>query len=74
MSKEIDSSVYLFLFFKKCVSLHCNFNLIDMEITVQFKEKYMDKPVTRTCVNMTKEQVINVYGLNEPDIEWYKFL
>lgn len=45
-----------------------------MEITVQFKEKYMDKPVTRTCVNMTKEQVINVYGLNEHDIEWYKFL
>ena len=45
-----------------------------MEITVQFKEKYMDKLVTRTCVNMAKEQVINVYGLNEPDIEWYKFL
>ena len=46
----------------------------NMEIKVQFKEKYMDKSVIRTCVNMTKQQVINIYGLNESDIEWYKFV
>ena len=45
-----------------------------MEIKVQFEEKYMDKPVIRTCVNMTKQQVINIYGLNESDIEWYEFV
>lgn len=45
-----------------------------MEIKVQFKEKYMDKSVIRTCVNMTKQQVINIYGLNESDIEWFKFV
>ena len=39
-----------------------------MEITVQFKEKYMDKPVTRTCVNMTKEQVI-LNGINSYNYE-----
>ena len=43
------------------------------KITVTFKETYMPKPVTRTCVNMTREQVIEVYGLDEPEIEWYEF-
>lgn len=43
-------------------------------ITVQFKETYMPHPVKRTCVNMTKEEVIEIYGLDEPSIEWYKFL
>ena len=42
-------------------------------ITVTFKEVYMKKEVTRTCVNMSKESVIAVYGLNQPDIEWYQF-
>ena len=42
-------------------------------ITVQFKETYMPHAVTRTCTNMTREQVTEIYGLNEPDIEWFKF-
>lgn len=41
---------------------------------VEFKEIYMEKPVIRECINMTKEQVIEMYGLEEGDIEWYKFL
>lgn len=43
-------------------------------IRVEFKEKYNVNSVTRTCQNMTKEQVIEIYDLNNPDIEWYKFL
>jgi len=42
-------------------------------INVIFKETYMNCPVKRTCYNMTKSQVIQTYGLNNPDIEWYKF-
>lgn len=42
--------------------------------TVEFKELYMDKPVTRTCVNMTRQQVIECYGLEDPDIELYRFI
>ena len=42
-------------------------------ITVTFKEKYMDEPVTRVCGNMSKEEVIRIYGLDQPDIEWYRF-
>ena len=42
-------------------------------ITVTFKERYMDHPVSRTCSNMTKEEVIGIYGLRESDIEWYIF-
>lgn len=42
-------------------------------ITVTFKEVYMKKEVTRICGNMSKEDVIAVYGLNQPDIEWYQF-
>lgn len=45
----------------------------ESSITVTFKETYMKKEVTRTCLNMSKESVIAVYGLNEPDIEWYQF-
>ena len=41
---------------------------------VQFKETYMPKPVIRECVNMTKEQIIEMYDLESDDIEWYKFL
>ena len=44
------------------------------KIVVQFKESYMPHSVTRECSNMTKEQVVDMYGLNNPDIEWYKFL
>lgn len=43
-------------------------------IRVEFKEKYNTHSVTRTCQNTTKEQVIEIYDLNNPDIEWYKFL
>lgn len=43
-------------------------------ITVRFKESYMDHPVERTCTNMTREQVIDIYSLNDPDIEWYEFI
>lgn len=45
----------------------------ETSITVTFKETYMKKEVTRTCMNMSKEGVIAVYGLNEPNIEWYQF-
>jgi hypothetical protein len=41
---------------------------------VQFKETYMPNPVTRTCLNMTKDQIIEIYNLDSDDIEWYKFL
>ena len=54
-----------------------NKNLINMEekeITVEFKESYMPHSVKRTCVNMTKEQIIKQYDLNSSDIEWYKFI
>lgn len=43
-------------------------------IKVEFKETYMPKSVVRECYNMTKEQIIEVYGLNSCDIEWYKFI
>ena len=46
---------------------------VQEKITVTFKELYMKNEVTRTCVNMSKEDVIAVYGLNQPDIEWYQF-
>lgn len=48
--------------------------LDEEKITVEFMERYMGTPVTRTCYNMTREQIIELYGLNEPDIEWYKFI
>lgn len=44
------------------------------KMKVQFKETYMPHPVIRECTNMTKEEVIKVYNLESPDIEWYKFL
>lgn len=43
-------------------------------IKVEFKEVYMPHSVVRECHNMTKEQVIEIYGLDRSDIEWYKFL
>ena len=38
------------------------------------QESYMPHYVKRTCVNMTKEQIIKQYDLNSSDIEWYKFI
>lgn len=43
-------------------------------IKVEFKEIYMPAPVVRECVNMTKEQVIKMYGLKEKDIQWFRFI
>lgn len=45
----------------------------ETQITVTFKEVYMKHEVTRTCGNMSKEEVIAIYGLDLPDIEWYQF-
>lgn len=45
----------------------------ETQITVTFKEVYMKHEVTRTCGNMSKEEVISIYGLDMPDIEWYQF-
>lgn len=46
----------------------------EKKITVEFKESYMTHSVKRTCTNMTKKQIIEQYGLNNSDIEWYKFI
>ena len=46
----------------------------EKKITVKFKESHMPHSVKRTCVNMTKKQIIEQYGLDNPDIEWYKFI
>ena len=46
----------------------------EKKITVEFKEAYMPHSVKRTCVNMTKKQIIEQYGLANSDIEWYKFI
>ena len=43
------------------------------EIKVTFKERTAPKAVTRTCVNMSREQIVATYGLDDPDIEWYRF-
>ncbi len=34
----------------------------------------MPNPVIRACLNMTKDQIIEIYNLDSDDIEWYKFL
>lgn len=46
----------------------------EKKITVEFKETYMPHSVKRTCINMTKKQIIEEYGLGNSDIEWYKFI
>ena len=46
----------------------------EKKITVEFKESYMQHSVKRTCYDMTKKQIIEQYGLNNSDIEWYKFI
>lgn len=43
-------------------------------IRVEFKERYMECSVIRECIGMTEQQVIDRYGLQSPDIEWYRFL
>lgn len=39
---------------------------------VEFKEAYMPHPVERECDVPSEAEVIKIYGLEEPDIEWYK--
>ena len=39
---------------------------------VTFKESYMPHEVERTCVVPSKKDVIDIYGLEEKDIEGYK--
>ena len=39
---------------------------------VTFKESYMPHEVERTCVVPSEKDVIDIYGLEEKDIEWYK--
>lgn len=34
----------------------------------------MNHPVERTCTNMTEEQIVDMYGLEEDDVEWYEFI
>ena len=47
---------------------------MENNIIVEFKETYMPHSVKRTCNNMTKNQIIEMYDLNSSDIEWYKFI
>jgi hypothetical protein len=39
---------------------------------VVFKETYMNHEVERHCSVRSREELIDIYGLNEPDIEYYK--
>ena len=39
---------------------------------VTFKESYMPHEVERTCEAPSRADVIDLYGLKEKDIEWYK--
>lgn len=39
---------------------------------VVFKETYMPRAVERECIVPNEAEVIRIYGLNEPDIEWYE--
>ena len=38
---------------------------------VVMKEQSSDHEITRTAVCETRQQVVDWYGLNEPDIEYY---
>ena len=39
---------------------------------VTFKESYMPEERTQLCNVPTEQDVIDIYGLEEKDIEWYK--
>ena len=39
---------------------------------VTFKETYMPHEVERTCVLPSIDDGIDIYGLNEKDIKWYR--
>ena len=44
------------------------------KIVVKFKETYLDIPVVRECEVPSLDDVIKIYGLNEPDIEYWEVL
>lgn len=44
------------------------------KFVVKFKETYLEIPVIRECEVPTIEDVIKIYGLNEPDIEYWELL
>jgi hypothetical protein len=39
---------------------------------VIFKESYSTHAVERICWTYSEQEVIKIYGLDEPDIEWYE--
>lgn len=39
---------------------------------VKFKEVNRPHEVERECIVPNEAEVIRIYGLNEPDIEWYE--
>ena len=39
---------------------------------VEFKEAYMPHAVERICDVPNESEVIRIYGLEEPDVEWYR--
>lgn len=39
---------------------------------VKFKETYFPHAVERECWVPNEQEVIKIYGLNNPDIEWYR--
>lgn len=84
---NFSSMIYHFFFHKKvekfgslknnrylCINKQGKIMETTKTITVRFKEAYMNHPVERTCMNMTREQVIDIYNLDDPDIEWYEFI
>ena len=44
------------------------------EYKIEFKETYMPKSVIRKCTVCNLKQAIDFYGLNEPDIEYWKII
>lgn len=39
---------------------------------VEFKESYFPHSVEKECSVPNEREVIRIYGLDEPNIEWYK--
>lgn len=50
--------------------LTLDFNMAKYKVV--FKETYMSHAVERECIVPNEAEVIRIYGLNEPDIEWYE--
>ena len=45
---------------------------MNKKFKVVMKERNCDHEIIQTAVCRTRQEVIDWYGLNEPDIEWYK--